>query len=88
MLGLYVFMELYKPFSFFTKYLFNSITRAFEYQADNFAKSLGYVNELKSGLVAIFKENSGNMNPDPLYASINFSHPTLTERLTALEKTD
>ena len=35
-------------------------------------------------LIKLHILNAGNLNPDPLYAAINFSHPQLTERLKAL----
>lgn len=57
-----------------------------EYQADEFAKAQGFRELLKNALIKLFVENSGNMNPDPLYATVNFSHPTLTERIHALDK--
>ena len=86
MLGLYVFLELYTPINFATSFLFTFLTRRMEYQADEFAKSHRFRGLLKSALIKLFVENSGNMNPDPLYATINFSHPTLTERIRALDK--
>ena len=65
-----------------------ALSRKFEYQADNFAKNLGYKKFLKSGLIKINVENLGNMNPDPLYSAWHHSHPTLVERLIALDKDD
>lgn len=39
---------------------------------------------MAKALIKISVKNAGNLNPDPVYASLNFSHPELTERLSAL----
>ena len=36
-------------------------------------------------LIKIHVKNAANLNPDPLYAALKFSHPQLTERLAALD---
>jgi hypothetical protein len=48
----------------------------------------GFAKELSSGLVQLFTQNSGNMNPDPWYSALHFSHPTMIERIEALERSD
>eukprot|EP00172_Hildenbrandia_rubra_P000239 Plantae.Rhodophyta-Hildenbrandia_rubra.ctg11076.p1 GENE.Plantae.Rhodophyta-Hildenbrandia_rubra.ctg11076~~Plantae.Rhodophyta-Hildenbrandia_rubra.ctg11076.p1 ORF type:complete len:446 (+),score=61.16 Plantae.Rhodophyta-Hildenbrandia_rubra.ctg11076:27-1340(+) len=60
-------------------------SRRWEYQADDFAKQKGYKKELAEGLVTMQLENLGCMNPDPLYSLIHYTHPTLVERLKALD---
>ena len=63
---------------------FNS--RYNEFMADKFAKdTFNYGNELASGLIKISMENLGTLVPDWLYSAYNNSHPTLVERLNALE---
>jgi STE24 endopeptidase len=63
---------------------FNS--RYNEFMADKFAKdTFNYGNELASGLIKISLENLGTFVPDWLYSAYNNSHPTLVERLNALE---
>jgi STE24 endopeptidase len=47
----------------------NSISRRFEFQADHFAKSLGYAKLLQDGLIKIHKKNLGNLNPDKVRLS-------------------
>ena len=61
------------------------ITRRFEYQADSFAKDKGYAECLGKGLKKLNEENLCNMDPDPLYSEFHYSHPTLLERLRALD---
>jgi hypothetical protein len=41
--------------------------------------------ELGSGLIKIHVKNASNLNPDPLYAWVNFNHPELVERLRAID---
>lgn len=40
--------------------------------------------DLCQGLIKIHVNNASNLNPDFLYACVNFSHPVLVERLRAL----
>lgn len=67
------------------QFLYNSVVRQFEYQADNFAKSLGFKQELSSALIKINVNNLGIVDADPLYSSYYHSHPLLAERLAALD---
>ena len=62
---------------------FNS--RTHEYQADAYAKKLGYKQNLCRALIDLQIKNLSTMNVDPLYSSYHYSHPTLAERLTALD---
>ena len=41
---------------------------------------------LVSALKKIYKSNMSNLNPHPLYAFFNYSHPTLDERIRELLK--
>jgi STE24 endopeptidase len=91
-IGFLLFSYLYAPVEELLSFLFAILSRTFEYQADAFAKSLGYEQQLKSGLIKLNIENLGNMNPDPWFSAWHHSHPTLVERLNALgvseKKTD
>lgn len=62
----------------------NLLSRKHEFQADSFAKKMGYADELASGLIKLNVENLGNMNPDPWYSTYHYSHPPLLERLKAV----
>lgn len=67
------------------KLLMNIMSRRFEFQADAFARNLGYQAELASSLIKLQIQNLSTMDADSLYASYHFSHPILSERLKALE---
>ena len=83
-IGLVLFTMVLTPVEFLMNLLVVRLTRSQEFQADAFAKKVDYSSALQTALIKIYKQNSGNMNPDSLYASLNFSHPHLTERLRAL----
>ena len=83
-IGLFLFFLLYTPFFFFINILQFYMSRKFEYQADNFSCELGYGEELKSALTKLSKENKSDLDPDPLYSMINYTHPTLIERVRAI----
>jgi len=60
------------------------LSRKFEFQADAFAKSLGFSGHLRSSLIKLHKDNLGFPVADKLYSAYHYSHPPLIERLRAL----
>ncbi len=66
------------------KLLMNILSRRFEFQADAFADDLGYRTELARSLIKLQIQNLSTMDADWMFASYNFSHPILSERLKAL----
>ncbi|KHN29321.1 CAAX prenyl protease 1 like [Glycine soja] len=66
----------------------NLVSRSFEFQADGFAKKLGYASGLRGGLVKLQEENLSAMNTDPWYSAYHYSHPPLVERLAVLDEPD
>ena len=62
------------------------MTRYVEFQADEFSIEMGYGPYLHKGLISLFINNSGNLNPDSVYAMLKYDHPALIERLEAIEK--
>lgn len=84
-ISLVIFGKLYELVSWLTSLLMTLITRKFEFQADEFAARDDSLRmPLCRALIKLHILNAGNLNPDPLYAAIKFSHPQLTERLKAL----
>ncbi len=75
------------PFTFFLTPLFTMWSRKHEYEADAFtARNTGYGNDLKEGLIIMTRENLSNLTPHPLYSFYHYSHPTVAERVKAIEK--
>ena len=66
------------------KLLMNILSRRYEFQADEFAQKLGYSTELARSLIKLQIQNLSTMDADWMYASYHFSHPILSERLSAL----
>jgi STE24 endopeptidase len=66
------------------KLLMNILSRKYEFQADDFARNLGYPAELARSLIKLQIQNLSTMDADWMFASYHFSHPILSERLKAL----
>lgn len=84
-IGFILFQHIITPLSHVISFFFNMLSRAFEFQADEFAVKLGFVTELKAGLVKLQEENLSAMNTDPWYSTYHYSHPPLVERLKGLD---
>lgn len=64
----------------------SALSRKFEYAADGFAKSQGYSKALISALKKLAKNNFSCLNPHPLIVFLTYTHPTISQRIDALEK--
>jgi STE24 endopeptidase len=84
-IGLIVFGILYSPISTIIGLTMNVLSRKNEYQADRYAASYGFENELISGLKKLSKNNLSNLTPHPAYVFFHYSHPTLLQRIKALK---
>lgn len=69
----------------FIKLGMNILSRRYEFQADAFARNLGYSADLAKSLIKLQVQNLSTMDADWMFASYHFSHPILTERLKALD---
>ncbi len=75
------------PFTFILSPLLTAWSRRHEYQADRFAVSAMNGSEhLKQALLGLGKENLTNLTPHRLYSFYHYSHPSLGERITAMER--
>jgi len=84
--ALLIFIFVSSPFSYFLSPLFSVLSRRFEYQADAFAaKAVGSAAPLISALLNLSKNSLSNFTPHPLYSFFHYSHPTLAERITAMQ---
>ena len=66
--------------------LVNAHSRKAEYRADRQAVEEGYGQALISGLKKLTRENFGDLSPDPLLVKLTYSHPTLSQRISAIER--
>jgi STE24 endopeptidase len=77
------------PFTFFLQPLFTIRSRRQEYEADRFAvQGVGSAAGLKSALLRLSRDNLSNLSPHPLYSFFHYSHPTLAERIAALDRVE
>ncbi|CAN3500364.1 CAAX prenyl protease 1 [Diutina catenulata] len=67
-----------------TKFLESSMARSGEYEADQFAKEVGYRDLVCSGLIKAKTHNLDEVEADWLYSMYHRDHPLLIERLDAL----
>lgn len=83
-IGLIAFGILYTPISEVTGLLMNFMSRKFEYQADDYAKTTYAAGPLISALKKLSKNSLSNLTPHPAYVFMHYSHPTLLQRLQNL----
>lgn len=83
-IGLITFGILYSPISELTGILMNFMSRKFEYQADNFAKSSYNGDDLISSLKKLSKNSLSNLTPHKANVFLHYSHPTLLQRIKNL----
>jgi STE24 endopeptidase len=83
-IGLVAFGLLYSPISTLTSIIMSLLSRRFEYQADYYAKETYRKEPLISGLKTLSKTSLSNLTPHPAYVWFYFSHPSLQQRITAM----
>ena len=84
-IGLVAFGILYSPISTVTGLLMNILSRKFEYQADDFAKQTHNAKDLINALKKLTRKSFSNLTPHPAYVFMNYSHPSLYQRVKAME---
>jgi len=82
-IGLTLFSFVYGPLEHLFSFLMNVLCRRFEYQADAFA--IKHELSLQGPLIKIHVDNLGTLCPDPWYSTYHYNHPTLVERLRAMD---
>lgn len=85
-INLIAFGLLYSPISRLTGLLMNMLSRKNEYEADAYAANTYDALPLIEALKRLSVSSLSNLTPHPLYVKVNYSHPTLLQRLEAMEK--
>ena len=62
----------------------NWISRRNEYQADDYAGRTVGIGATVSALTGLARDNASTLTPDPLYALVHHSHPTVPQRVRRL----
>ena len=68
-----------------TGFLTNAVSRRAEYRADAQAVDAGYGEHLISALKKLSKEDFANLAPSKTLVALTYSHPPMSERITAIE---
>ena len=85
--GLIFFGLLYTPLEMILSLGLQIISRRHEYVADRFAaQTTGKTESLIAALKKLNSENLSNLTPHPFYVFLNYSHPTLLQRILAMER--
>lgn len=79
------FALLYSPISEITGLIMNYLSRKFEFQADDFAKTTFAAAPLISSLKKLSRKSLSNLTPHPAYVFVHYSHPPLVERIRNLK---
>lgn len=86
-LALLLFLMVVPVFGSFVAPLSARLSRKHEFQADAYACQQASGRDLASALLKLYKDNASTLTPDPLYASVYYSHPPASERLARLGRT-
>ncbi len=85
-IGLIAFGILYSPISEITGILMQVISRKFEFQADDYAKTNYNASDLIQALKKLSQKSFSNLTPHKAYVFFHYSHPPLLERVRNLDK--
>jgi STE24 endopeptidase len=84
--GLYLFFAVLSVLGPLLAPFRNALSRRHEYQADAFAvRHSGDPASMQSALIKLSGENLSNLTPHPWYSAFHYSHPTVVERVEAIE---
>ena len=87
-LALYVCLLLASIVGPLTAPLGNWISRRNEYQADDFARRAVGADPMVGALTRLARDNASTLTPDPLYALVHHSHPSVPLRVRHLRALD
>jgi STE24 endopeptidase len=83
-LALIAFMLLYSPIGTLTGLFMNQFSRKNEYEADRYAKETFSAAPLITSLKKMSVNHLSNPQPHPAYVFMHYSHPTLLQRMRAI----
>ncbi|MEI6123729.1 MAG: M48 family metallopeptidase [Bacteroidota bacterium] len=84
-MGIIAFALLYSPISMVFGMAGNYFSRRNEYAADRYAAQNYQPEAMQSGLKKLSVMNLSNLRPHPLRVFLSYSHPTLLQRLNAID---
>ena len=84
-LEIFAFFIIYSPISSIISVLMNIKSRKNEYEADEYAVKNFKKGPMVDALRKLSKDNLTNMTPHPVYEFLNYSHPSISKRLKAID---
>ncbi len=78
-----IFLSIIQPL---TSMLINALSRRFEYRADRQAVTEGYGEAMICALKKLARENFAELSPTRISVLLEYSHPPLADRISAVEK--
>lgn len=85
---LLIFSYILAAYSSLISFGMTVLSRKFEYEADDFAKGLGFSKDLAKALIKLNADNLGFPLYDWMYSAWNHSHPTILQRMSRLAESD
>ena len=85
-MSLTLFMVTIGPIDKVVNWLFNLLSRRFEFQADKFAVKMEFAEHLAEALKVLDKSNMSDVAVDKLYSQYHHGHPPIAERLRAIRE--
>lgn len=80
------FSIVYQPVSIVMHFISSAWSRHFEYEADAFARSaMGDAAPMKEALMRLSRDHLSHPTPHPFHVALHYSHPTVLQRVAALE---
>ena len=86
--NIFILLILATPFMVLWMIPLNALRRAFEYTADAYEARHTSKDTAISALKKLYKEDYGNLTPHPVVVLLSHGHPTLSQRISAIEKCD
>jgi STE24 endopeptidase len=84
--GWIFFMMVFSPVEMIISILMNMLSRKNEFEADEFAvRSRANKDDMINALKKLSVHNLSNLTPHPFYVFLNYSHPTVIDRIKAIE---
>ncbi|MDQ3000272.1 MAG: M48 family metallopeptidase [Fibrobacterota bacterium] len=84
--GLFLFMTGFSTLSILFAPVSNLVSRRHEYEADAYAvQAIQDQDAMQTALIKLSHKNLSNLTPHPWYCAFHYSHPSLGERLRAIQ---
>lgn len=84
--GLIIMGIVFTPVNILVGLVLNKLSRTAEYKADAYAGCQTNPHTMVMALKTLARENFANLTPHPCYVALHASHPTISDRIQALDR--